>query len=119
MRYRVRNEHGELTFESFEALKEAFRQSLVDPDDDVMEEGAATWRKASTVPKLMESREAKPPLMQTEARWYVIAIVVFAVGAGVLITLKKNNYVGLLIALVIAMFSTSFFVWSQTRRKRR
>ena len=118
MGYRVRNEHGELQFQTFDELKEAVRQYLVDGDDEVQEEGTATWRKASTLPKLMAAAEEKPPLMQTSMRWYLIAFAVALVGVGLLYALEKK-WIGFLVVFVVALFATSFFVYSATKRKRR
>lgn len=118
MGYRVRNEHGELQFQTFDELKEAWRQRLIDADDEILEDGSSTWRKASTLPKLMAATEERPPLIHTTARWYLIAVGVALVGIALVYGLTQNA-IGLAVVFVVALFSTSFFVYSATKRSRR
>ncbi len=59
MKYAVRSKDGELTFESFEQLKEAATAGLVEGDDEVLREGETVWRKANELPKLMTKLATK------------------------------------------------------------
>ena len=55
MRYFVRTPEGELVFNSFGEVERAFLQGLVEPDDEIREEDANKWRKASTLPLLVQA----------------------------------------------------------------
>src|SRR5690348_15077112 len=56
MRYRVRTPDGELEYESILHVEQAYVAGLVDPEDEVLEEGGTLWRKASTLPNLARAR---------------------------------------------------------------
>lgn len=56
MRYRVRTPEGELEYESILHVEQAYLAGLVDPEDEVLEEGGTLWRKAATIPTLARAR---------------------------------------------------------------
>ncbi|KFE64896.1 hypothetical protein [Hyalangium minutum] len=56
MRYRVRTPEGELEYESILHVEQAYVAGLVDPEDEVLEEGGTLWRKAATIPTLARAR---------------------------------------------------------------
>ena len=116
MGYRVRNEHGELRFNSLSELREAWQQQFVGPDDEVLEDGSTTWRKAATLPKLVAVQKEKVPFWRGEARWYLMAIAL--VGAGIYFVLYGWSMVSF--AIVAALFAF-FLVWTTaaSTRKRR
>lgn len=74
MKYTVRNADGQLTYESFDQLKEAAVSGLVEPDDEVQREGETEWRKASTVPKLLSKLEARKKFNPSIV-WISISVV--------------------------------------------
>lgn len=54
MKYFVKNEDGELTFQSIHELRAMFQQGLVSPDDQVRPEDSPNWRTAAAIPELRE-----------------------------------------------------------------
>ena len=56
MRYRVRTPEGELGYPSQEDLVRAYSQGLVGPEDEVLEQGHTTWRKAASLPVLVRAQ---------------------------------------------------------------
>ncbi len=56
MRYRVRTPEGELEYPSLRDVEQAYVQGLVDPQDEVLEEGSTLWRKAESLPTLARAR---------------------------------------------------------------
>lgn len=52
MPYRVRSPDGELDFPDMADIAQAYAAGLVDPDDEVLEAGTTTWRKARSLPFL-------------------------------------------------------------------
>jgi hypothetical protein len=56
MRYRVRTPEGELEYENLLQVEQAYVSGLVEPEDEVLEEGSTLWRKAATIPALARAR---------------------------------------------------------------
>ncbi|HZA13657.1 MAG TPA: hypothetical protein VE618_04150 [Myxococcaceae bacterium] len=117
MSYRVRNEDGELRFNTFEELRDAYLNQLVGPDDEVLENGSTAWRKAGSFPTLVRALEARPTALQREGRWYVLAVLLLASGA-YFVVYGWNLVTFAVVATIVA----SFVVWttfSSFRRRRR
>jgi len=117
MRYRVRSQDGEIECESFDALKDAFDQHLVDPDDEILEEGSTHWRKASSYPQLVSREPEKKSLFEGPRRWYLMSAFVLLVGVGLVLGLR-HGLVGFALVLIVAMGFSSLMVWSANRSKR-
>jgi hypothetical protein len=117
MAYRVRNEHGELRFDTFEHLRDAYLQHLVEPDDEVLENGSQTWRKAGSFPALVRALEARPTALGREARWYLLALVLLGSGAYFVVFGW-----GLVSFAIVAAIIASFVIWTtftSFRRRRK
>ncbi len=117
MGYRVRNQYGELQFESFDELKDAFDKRLVEPDDEILETGSTHWRKASSWPTLIAPTQKRTSLLAGPARWYLLAGAMFLVGIG-LVTTLRSGIVGFVIVLGVALLMSGVFTWMATRRRR-
>jgi hypothetical protein len=118
MRYRVRTPEGELEYESLLHVEQAYLAGLVDPEDEVLEEGGTLWRKAATIPTLARAR-GHAPGAKISGRTQFVTILI-AVVLGVLALLLVRSGRGLW-ALLIAMGVASL-LWRVTydafRRKR-
>jgi hypothetical protein len=68
MKYTVKNEHGQLTYGSLEEVKTAFVLGLVEPEDEVIEEGGTLWRKASSIPLLVTAAKVRADRTVFDAR---------------------------------------------------
>ncbi|MBZ4333820.1 hypothetical protein [Corallococcus sp. AS-1-12] len=106
MAYRVRTPDGELMFPTLGDIERAYVQGLVDPDDEVREDGAETWRKASSLPVL--ARAKKPHARDTSRRAQTLTVA-GAVAAGVLalvLLFTGTNWnirmMGIALALVVS-----------------
>jgi hypothetical protein len=105
VRYFVRTPEGELVFNSFGEVERAFLQGLVEPDDEIREEGANKWRKASTLPLLLQARRRGDAVWGgTQSAWIIVSIV-FASAALYLIA-KGRTWLGLTIAFALALLLT-------------
>jgi hypothetical protein len=117
MRYRVRTPDGELEYESILHVEQAYVAGLVDPEDEVLEEGGTLWRKASTLPNLARAR--RPASSKSTNRTQSL-IILIAVVLGVFSLLLVWSGRGLL-ALLGALGVISL-LWRVTydafRRKR-
>ncbi len=105
MRYTVRTPEGELTFNSFGEVERAWLQGLVDPDDEIREEGSTKWRKASTLPLLVQARRRGNAVWGgTQSAWIVVAIVL---GSAALYSIAKGHtWLGLMVAFGLALLLT-------------
>jgi hypothetical protein len=117
MRYRVRTPEGELEYESLLHVEQAYMAGLVDPEDEVLEEGGTLWRKAATLPALARAR--RPANSKSSYRGQSLTILI-AVVLGVFALLLVRSGRGLL-ALMITLAAASL-LWRVTadafRRKR-
>jgi hypothetical protein len=84
MKYRVRNKDGELEYESFKQLEDAARMGFVDADDEVLREGETEWKRASTLPSLLQGKRAGAAVWNNPIfRWVVLSVAgaIFAIWA--------------------------------------
>jgi hypothetical protein len=117
--YRVRSKHGEIRLKTTAELKDAWDRHLIDPEDEVQEDGSTEWRKASAVPALASSVKQRTSLLDSPARWYLWALVVAIVGAGLLFIIVRFGVIGFVVAFGAALLLSSLFTRLGTRRKRR
>lgn len=101
MRYTVRNENGEITFGNYLEMEHAWLAGLVEPDDEVHEEGKDGWVKAGQHAMLRKARPpAKPRTLGGLVPWLVGSLVLAGVALWAL--LRGNWYVGLALALILS-----------------
>ncbi len=105
MRYTVRTPEGELTFKSFGEVERAWLQGLVEPDDEIQEEGSSKWRKASSLPLLVQARRHGDAVWGgTQPAWIVVAIVLAS--AALYLIAKGRTWYGLTLAFGLALLLT-------------
>ena len=105
MRYRVRTPEGELEYESILHVEQAYIAGLVDPEDEVREEGATLWRKAASIPTLARARRARPRSAGRAQLLTILAAVVLGALSLVLLT-RGSMLPGLLLAMVVVSVLT-------------
>ncbi|HEX8702506.1 MAG TPA: hypothetical protein VF815_26970 [Myxococcaceae bacterium] len=99
MRYRVRTPDGELEYPSLRDVEQAYVQGLVDPQDEVLEEGATLWRKAESLPALARARRTSSSTFGSGQTLTVVG----SVALGVVALYLYFTGVGVMWVLVIAM----------------
>jgi hypothetical protein len=78
-KYRVKSKEGELVFGSFGEVERAWLQGLVEPDDEVLEEGSTRWRRAGSIPLLAKARRYGNQVWGgTQNLWIFFAIVLIS-----------------------------------------
>jgi hypothetical protein len=87
MPYRVRSPDGELRFQHFVDIANAYRQGLVGPDDEIIDEGKETGVKASEHP-ILRGSGPKPE--------------------------RGSNRQGLLVACAAGLAFLAFYFWNHT-----
>ncbi|RKH64543.1 hypothetical protein [Corallococcus llansteffanensis] len=105
MAYRVRTPDGELMFPSLGDIERAYVQGLVDPDDEVREDGAEKWRKASSLPVLAQARRPQAHKDSRSQTLTVLGAVAVGVLALVLLVTGKSwnvRMLGIALALVVS-----------------
>jgi hypothetical protein len=102
MRYRVRTPEGELEYESILHVEQAYVAGLVDPEDEVLEEGGTLWRKAATIPHLARARRPASSKGSNRQQSLIILIAVVLGLFALLLVWSGRGLLGLLVTLVAA-----------------
>jgi hypothetical protein len=103
MGYRVRTPDGELNYTTLLDVEVAYTQGLVDPEDEVLEDGHTTWRKAASIPALARAR---PPSRSFAARAHLLSVMgAVLLGLCALLLIASDSWPrrGLGIALALVM----------------
>ncbi|WNG38402.1 hypothetical protein F0U61_35535 [Archangium violaceum] len=108
MGYRVRTPDGELNYPTLLDVEAAYSQGLVDPNDEVLEDGHSTWRKASSIPALARARPATKGLGGRTQLLSVAAAVVMGIWALMLILSDSwpRRGLGIVLALGVSALLT-------------
>ena len=116
MKFRVRSQEGELTFESFGAVEQAWLQGLVGPEDEILEDGATKWRKAKTFPLLVQARRHGNAVWGgTQALWIFTTV---ALGSFALYTIVNGRWwIALLVTVVLCLILGRVTYQAFTRSK--
>ncbi len=102
MKYTVRTKEGELTYDSFGAVERAWLQGLVEPDDEVLEEGTTKWRKAGSIPLLAQARRYGNQVWG--GAQLGLLVVYLVLGSVALYGLTSGSYyVGVIAAAILAV----------------
>lgn len=123
MKYQVRNEDGELQFDSYAELLKAATAGLVEPNDEVRREDEQTWRKASALPGLLKATGGGPALWQTPFfRWIVLSVAgaafaIWAIHTGRTQDKPELYALGLVVVFVVA--GVLFKVTTDASRPKR
>jgi hypothetical protein len=112
MKYTVRSADGELTFRTFGELEHAYFAGLVDPEDEVQEEGTTRWRKASSFAALRRAPPLSSHEKQARAFWLFLGVALGSVG---LWGLETRRYGVLLTAAVLL----TAVLWRMSTRASR
>jgi hypothetical protein len=122
-KYRVRSKEGELEFKSFGEVEKAWLMGLVGPDDELLEDGKTTWRKAGSIPLLAQARRSGNAVWNgTQMAWMIFAvtfgsIALYCITQG----MRKQSYVmmgiGCIIAFAVAgtLMTVTYRVFKKTR----
>jgi hypothetical protein len=103
MRYRVRTPHGELEYPSLGDVEQAYVAGLVDPDDEVLEEGGTLWRKAASLPALARAQARRADSRASSRSQTLTIVVAVVLGMCALgLVFSGRGLFGLLIAMVVA-----------------
>jgi hypothetical protein len=115
MKYRVRNQDGEIEFQSFGQLEQAWLMGLVEPSDEVLEEGKSLWRRADTIPLLARARHHGDNVWG--GAWFLWTLIGVAGGTLALWMFHEKNYiVGLVVSFIVAGLMIKVTVNAQKRR---
>ena len=114
-KWRVRTADGELSFTNFLEVEQAYLNNMVGPDDELLEEGATKWRKASSYPLLVQAEKRRTK----DSRFFtaqVAEIVIALVLAGVALYLVSRD---LLWPALVVGFAASAVMFRITARAFR
>jgi hypothetical protein len=118
MRYRVRTPEGELEYPNLREVEQAYVAGLVDPEDEVLEEGATLWRKAGSLPTLVQAQRRRGGTKASGASQGVTILIASVLAVFALLLVRRGQGVfGLLLAIAIA--SLLFRVTVNAFRRKR
>jgi hypothetical protein len=105
MKYRVRTrDGGELDYLSFGQVEQAWLLGLIDPDDEVVEEGRTRGRRAGDIPLLVSARRSSEQVWRgTWFLWTLIGIF----GATVGLSLIGQKELELKVAGIVVVFGVT------------
>lgn len=103
MSLRVRTPDGELAFETWRDVEESFRQGLISPEDEILEDGKLP-RRAGAHPLLRHTRRESSATSLRSAR-RVMALVLLG-GAALYFVLKQRWAPALVFAIIVSAFAT-------------
>ena len=105
MKYWVRNQDGELEYSSFGQIEEAWLLGLVEPDDEIKEEGWEKWRKASSFPTLARARRSGEQVWR--GTWFAWVMLGVVGGTYALYKMQQKELmdkgIGLVVAVAVAI----------------
>ncbi len=102
MKQTVRSKDGgELTYGSFGEVERAWSMGFVEPDDEILEEGQTKWRRAGSIPVLVNARRQGDQVWGGSQAALVVIGVLVASFALYLIGKGQYLYGGLLTVVVI------------------
>lgn len=120
MKYRVRSrDGGELEYNSFGQVEQAWLLGLIEPDDDVLEEGKTAWRKAGTIPLLAAAERSGEEVWK--GTWFLWTLFGVIGGTIALVLLNQKSWqsrsIGLAIAFVVGALMINVTRKAYERRK--
>lgn len=118
MGYRVRTPDGELAYPTLRDVEVAYTQGLVDPTDEVLEDGHTTWRKAASIPALARARPPSTGFMGRAQKVGVVTAVVLGAAALKLILSEEWGRRGAGIVLALVMSVVLMWLTASAARRR-
>jgi hypothetical protein len=119
VKYKVRSKDGELDFESFGQVEQAWLMGMVEPEDDVLEEGKTVWRKAGAIPLLAKARREGDAVWK--GTWFAWTLIGVVGGTIALVLLNRHDMAskvaGVVVAFMVAGLMTKVSVNAYDRRK--
>lgn len=115
MRYTVRSSDGEISFGNYLEMEQAWLAGLVDPDDEIHEEGKQGWYKARTHPFLVKARPPRTPASGSFLPWIVASL---ATAAGALFAFLRGYWLAALLLALILSALLSGLTYKAARRPK-
>ncbi len=116
MKYTVRNKDGQLEYSSFGQVEQAWLMGLVEPSDEVLEEGKTMWRRADSFPLLAQARRHGDDVWN--GSWFLWALIGVALATIALVLFKEGQWLpAMVISFADAFLLTNVTVKAQKRRK--
>ncbi len=119
MKFTIRNQDGQLEYQSFGQVEQAWLMGFVEPSDEILEEGKTMWRRADSFPLLAKARRHGDDVWN--GSWF-LWVVIGVVGGTIALTLMASkDWVlkagGLALGFAIAVVMVNVTIKAQRRRK--
>jgi len=101
MKYRVKTKDGELEYLSFGQVEQAWLMGLIEPEDEILEEGKTKWRKAGSIPLLAQARRSGEQVWM--GTWFVWVLAGVIGGTIALYLFQQGDWLfGFIVAFAVA-----------------
>lgn len=116
MKFTVRTKDGQLDYESFGQVEQAWLMGLIEPADEILEQGKTVWRRADSFPLLVQARRHGDDVWN--GAWFLWALIGVAGATIALVLFKERLWLpGLMVAFADAVLLTNVTIKAQQRRK--
>lgn len=119
MKFRVRSKEGELQYESFGQVEKAWLLGLIDPDDEILEEGHTKWRRADSIPLLVKAERSGEQVWV--GTWFIWTLMGIAGGTIALVLLNSkgvmSKFAGVMVGFIVAGAMLKVTMNAYARRK--
>lgn len=116
MKFKVRTPEGELQFQSFGEVERAWLMGLVGPEDELLEDGKTTWRKANTFPLLVQAQRTGDQAWG--GSWFLWTVIGIMLASSALWLIRDGYYLyGGLLGIMTAMVMTHVTIKASKRSK--
>jgi hypothetical protein len=116
MKWTVRTKEGELVYESFGEVEKAWLLGLVEPDDELLEEGKTKWRRAGSIPLLVQARRTGEQAWGGAWFLWILTGIMLASSA---LWLARGGLYGAAVALgIFTMAVMAYGTWRAAKRAR-
>ena len=116
MKYTVRTKDGELVYESFRAVEQAWLSGLVGPEDELLEDGTTKWRRADSFPLLVQARRQGNQVWGgTQAAWIFSGVLLASVA--LYLIAHGRVVIGSVLALIVSslLFRVTYSAFKRTK----
>jgi hypothetical protein len=107
---------GELNYDSFGQIEQAWLMGLISPHDEILEAGHTKWRRADTFPLLVNARRSGEQVWV--GTWFVWVLALVAGATWAVTLFQDKQYVwAMVVSVVVAMVTMKISTDAAKRTK--
>lgn len=117
MKYRVRTKEGELEYPSFAVVEQMWLMGLIEPEDEILEEGKTVWRKAGALPLLAQARRSGEKVWA--GTWFIWTMIGVIGGSVALWLLNDPSWEKKIAGAVVAVIDVIVMIQITMKAQKR